>query len=520
MLPTRARSPHQQAILDFVRSGVGHGVVMATAGSGKTFTLREVASSLPPDLDAQYLAFNAHVARDVSQFLPAHVPATTIHALGLKALKDAWPATRRGDVSRTKLRDLVRAHLDATGCTTQRRAERAEAEGYLLALLHFARVNLTGTTLTGTRHAGAVRELALRYNLTPPEDPGLESACLEAVPRLLRQDIEQVEDGVFDFDDMVYVPVVKKLPVPQADFVLIDEAQDLSRLQLEFALRTVRPGGRQLYVGDPRQSINGFAGADADAMARIALRTQATVFPLPVTFRCPRRHVALAKKLAPEIEPAPGAPEGRVFVIPDAALTRWVRPGDLLICRYRAPLVALCLEVIRAGKPAAVQGQDLGRPFIELARRVFRGGLQRWSDALQTHLRGERARLRQARDPEAAAARFEQHRDLADSLGHLTRAAVGEGVRDLPALEAYLEAFFRADERTITFSTVHGAKGREADRVFLLYPHLMPAVYARTPEAVVGEACLQFVALTRSKRDLIFVEPAERRDSDMLRRPG
>ena len=47
MLPPRARSPHQQAILDFVRSGVGHGVVMATAGSGKTFTLREVASSLP-----------------------------------------------------------------------------------------------------------------------------------------------------------------------------------------------------------------------------------------------------------------------------------------------------------------------------------------------------------------------------------------------------------------------------------------------------------------------------------------
>lgn len=79
-------------------------------------------------------------------------------------------------------------------------------------------------------------------------------------------------------------------------------------------------------------------------------------------------------------------------------------------------------------------------------------------------------------------------------------------------LEAYLEAFVRGDERTVIFSTVHGANGREANRVFLLYPHLMPAVYAQTPEVVVGPACLQFVALTRSKRDLIFVEPTESRD--------
>ena len=55
-------------------------------------------------------------------------------------------------------------------------------------------------------------------------------------------------------------------------------------------------------------------------------------------------------------------------------------------------------------------------------------------------------------------------------------------------------------------STVHRAKGREANRVFILYPHLMPVEYAATPEAVQGEACVQFVALTRSKRDLIFVE--------------
>lgn len=50
---TLSRSPYQQAVLDFVRSGECCGVVIATAGSGKAFTLTEVAGVLPPDLDVR-----------------------------------------------------------------------------------------------------------------------------------------------------------------------------------------------------------------------------------------------------------------------------------------------------------------------------------------------------------------------------------------------------------------------------------------------------------------------------------
>ena len=70
-------------------------------------------------------------------------------------------------------------------------------------------------------------------------------------------------------------------------------------------------------------------------------------------------------------------------------------------------------------------------------------------------------------------------------------------------------AFSNEDTNRVILSSVHKAKGREADRVFLLFPHLMPAEYARTKEAIRGEACIQFVALTRAKRDLIFVEESK-----------
>jgi hypothetical protein len=88
---------------------------------------------------------------------------------------------------------------------------------------------------------------------------------------------------------MLYIPEVLQLPVPEYDFVCVDEAQDYSPVALNFTMRLVNPehGGRLLFVGDPRQSIFGFAGADTDALDRIVTRANATVLPLSISYRCP-----------------------------------------------------------------------------------------------------------------------------------------------------------------------------------------------------------------------------------------
>ena len=97
--------------------------------------------------------------------------------------------------------------------------------------------------------------------------------------------------------------------------------------------------------------------------------------------------------------------------------------------------------------------------------------------------------------------------DLLDSLYVLTREVVSQGATHVDQLTDYINSFFSDKEGApIVLSTIHKAKGREAERVFLLFPDNMPAVYARTATAARGEACVQFVALTRAKKELIFVE--------------
>lgn len=507
-------SLYQQRVLEFVRAGVGHGVVRATAGSGKTTTLVQVASSLPDDLQVCFLAFAKDAARELKARLPGWVDARTVHSLGMKTLRThlAKREVKLQKLDEGKYRALVRSEMAevALGFATSKDA-LTDAEAYLLELVKFARFNLTQT-----KDEHAVRELAVRYNLTPPEDVGLEAELHRRLSGILRRGFDQaVKHGLIDYTDMLYLPWVLKLEPGPYDFVCVDEAQDYSALALEFTLRLVGERGRLLFVGDPRQSIFGFAGADTDALDRIIAKTDATVLPLSITYRCPTSHVDLARLIAPEMEASPHAIPGNVYWVDDRALERWVHPGTLVLCRTNGPLVATCLRLVSAGKPAFVRGRDLATRVRELGRKAFRGGFGDLEGALERLAYAEAGKLRRAlRGHPDTELLVRQRLDVVDCLRVLVLELMQAARPSLVKLDKLIERTFGEGGDAVVLSTVHRAKGKEADRVVILYPELMPAVYARTAEAVRGEACVQFVALTRAKRDLVFVasppkEPVE-----------
>ena len=150
----------------------------------------------------------------------------------------------------------------------------------------------------------------------------------------------------------------------------MDECQDLNAAQLELALSLAGTNGRILAVGDPRQAIMGFAGADNRSYQKIVERLQAKELPLSICYRCPKSHINLVKWNFPEIpiEANETAPEGKIHKIKEKDLWETefdgfaqvpkdsnLREDDMVICRKTAPLVSLCIKLIARGVPATVK---------------------------------------------------------------------------------------------------------------------------------------------------------------------
>ena len=282
-------SRYQQAIFDWVRHGSGHLVVKATAGSGKTTTLLEIAARLPRDLEIRFLAFNRNVVKELRERLPPYVDTRTLHSLGFKALREHDPAVGSLEVAEYKYGNAVADVIDQMARKyPMSESEEGTARKYLTDLVRFAMLSLTDPA-----DSDALRDLAEVHDLSAPRDRKVEKRCIRLVQRIVEQGtaLPLTEKRPPSYEDMVYIPVQAELTIPGADFVLVDEAQDLSTAQLELACRAIRKGGRAIFVGDERQSIYGFAGADIDAIPRIIQRTNATVLPLSLSYRCPKSHV-------------------------------------------------------------------------------------------------------------------------------------------------------------------------------------------------------------------------------------
>ena len=312
---------------------------------------------------------------------------------------------------------------------------------------------------------------------------------------------------------MVWLPLVEHLQPRQTDWVMVDESQDLNRCGLELVLRACARGGRLLFVGDRRQAIYGFAGADPRSMERIEERTEAERLPLAICYRCPSSHVALAGRVYPGIEPAPGAATGVIEedIAEDDAVDM-LRPGDLVLCRTTAPLVPLCYRLIRCRKPARLRGHDIGVRLLSVLKRVEKQPGFVMADFL-AHLR----RCEMEAFEELARQEVDEMavQSMMDKFATVRVIYEAERPQTMQEMRDAVSSIFPkdVDHPVIWLSTVHRAKGDEAERVFLLRPDLLPHPKAKTPVQAEQERNLLYVALTRAKQALYVIEGSVPRPS-------
>lgn len=510
---THSWSSYQQAIFDAIRYGDGNLMIRAVAGSGKTTTIVQGATCLPQGSRAVFLAFNKHIVDELKRRLPSSVDCMTIHSLGMKAC---------GKGTRAKLKVDGYKYADIIDAAVALEQTVPPAMHGVFAKTVNQLVNIGRLTLTDFRSRESIDETVAHYDM----DADLAEAAdamkvsfdwlidmaVDVARRALRQGLEAYEQGgLIDFTDMLYLPVIKGLPVWRYDVVMVDEAQDLSRAQLEIVLRAAG-GGRIVAVADEFQAIQGFAGADNNSYRAIVERTGAKELPLSVCYRCPTSHIALAQAIVPHIEAAPGAVEGTVETIDMERFAAMPHRGDLIICRVNAPLIGAALRLIAAGIPARIRGGSIGKAlarFAEDADKIkvdeaveAKGWRVAFAERLERLVFIRTEMLTRRKHTEAA---MEALRDQADCLsvylqGNPTIGSTQELINGVNSL-------FADEGAAVWLSSIHRAKGLEAERVFVLHPEKMALKWKnQLPWQAQQEENLRYVGLTRAKKDLYFVE--------------
>lgn len=483
---------------DWIEHGDGNAVVNAVAGSGKTTTLVQAANLIAPG-DLLFLAFNRAIVEELRRRLPREANVSTLNSLGHRALSAHLGRSLCPD--QYKYRQIITDMLDAGELGYTGRRVQASVTKAVLELVSFAQSTLSDLTDEALDAMAGHYAIDMDIEQVPDKEKITPVILYGLTRKVLREGEDQAEEGVISFDDQIWLPWKWKLRPPRARFVFIDECQDLSAAKLELALSACSQDGRILAVGDPRQAIYGFTGADSNAFDAIAARTNATVLPLSVSYRCPVTVVLEAKMIVPDIEHAEYASCGVVDEIEQRQMIGMLDIGDLVLCRLTAPLVRLCIDLIRRRIPARVAGRDIGKSLTTIAKDAL--GHRDWSefgDCLRDYHDRKAEKLKQRKHPE------NQLQSLADKVDGVRVCYEEFSVKSLQEFNDEIEVLFSDDKGLISLSTIHRAKGLEAPHVFIICPEKLPLTWpGQLDWQLTQEQNLRYVAVTRSQDTLYYV---------------
>jgi superfamily I DNA/RNA helicase len=515
----RVWSEKQKAVFTWfsliVRGVVEHLIVRARAGTGKTTTILEALSYIPKGLTVLVCAFNKSIADEFVKkiaekngivnpdpskpYLLARavkeatgVTAQTLHSAGNQCITAMWPGLRI-DFSDTRELDLATRVLPyGFGKDNQT----------ILKLV--AKLCTKGREIAP--HASTPSDLtdvAIKFECEPDDTWAAKGFDLDFVcdyalrAMILAAEEKPVKTGI-DGADMIFLPIRKGWLRKTYDVIIVDEAQDMTPAQLEIAQGLCK--GRIIVVGDDRQAIYGFRGADADSLDRLKAELNATELPLNTTYRCAQSIVRLAQQYVPDFEAGPNNPEGEITTIGQDKLNVTAELGDFILSRTNAQLVSVAMSLLRNGKRARIKGKDIGKGIAGLVQKFNARSIPELLKKLSAWETREIERL-EARyegrtDSSTFQARIDGVRDQAAMITSLT-----DGARGVSEVIDRIKSLFTDDglgnAGVITCSSIHRAKGLEAKRVFILRETLRN----HSQE----ELNLTYVAITRAIETLVWV---------------
>jgi DNA helicase-2/ATP-dependent DNA helicase PcrA len=480
----RIPSAFQEAIYSATRETSDHILIEGVAGCGKTTTIIEATQFCAEPV--MFLAFAKANADDVKGKILVG-EAKTLNSLGNKMW---WMNCRGARMDIDKLDKI---------CHMLMSPEQQRKYGYLTRRI------IQTAKYSGVGLDGRPEPQNFEHFITNG-DWDIDDAEVSQVAELVcKVFVTSVSDmSTYDFDDQIYGPIFHRWDFPNFGTVLVDEAQDLNRIQHLFVEELVKAGCRLIAVGDRHQAIYAFRGALTNSMDELKAQFKMYELPLSVCYRCPTSVISEAQKFVPHIQARPGAPEGYVLHRSKAETALGdddpdikdpeLFPDDwLILCRNNAPLFSCIMRHVRARKPCRVKSNVLDglASFIKKFR----------TDSPQMLLMKVAAWLekeRLAAEAKGLDWKIAALEDKANTLNFLA-----EGFSTVSQMLDLLRTLQEGKVGPI-FSTIHRAKGLEAEHVYFLRPDLVPGWWIKEKEALQQEYNLRYVAVTRAKQSLTY----------------
>ena len=362
--------------------------------------------------------------------------------------------------------------------------------------------------------------LRQEYNFSDVEYTWLE---VDYVASALAQ--YKKEHMLFDYTDMLELFAKSAHQTcPSFELAMLDEAQDLSPLQWDIAHAIEKKSKRMYCAGDDDQAIYRWSGADVDHFINLPGGSEV----LEQSFRVPRKIHEIANRVCARI--ARRFPKN-YLPKKEEGLVRRITEFDELNLGHGSWLFLAQAKFHLNGAQEFLKSQGFfyehsgGKHSVRLK---IRQALEAWrlikqgktityelARVLYSYMTGNGVRVARGHKrilgEEDDTFTFEQ---LRDNQGLLATQDMTwqEALDKIPGVDvAYINALVRRGEDLtqpprIRLSTIHGAKGGEADNV-VLFTDLTVAAEQSMERDADSIHRVFYVAVTRSKQNLFIVEP-------------
>lgn len=493
-------SKYQEAIFEFIRNSQGNLVIEASAGSGKTTVLVNILRLLDAKTKKLFCAFNTDIVKELKRKTKGieNVDVRTMHSLGnliiLRNLNvDYIP------IVETKYKEHIYSNIGDYTDTINSIGRKGYMKyvNNVSKLVDFARYNLADSI-------EEINMLAQRHDIDIIND---EAEVVLAIMEWGKENLESI-----DYTDMVWLPnVLHMKPLGlQFDFILLDESQDFSIAQRELILRCQKMGTRYVFVGDSFQAIYSFASASPESFQKLKELPNTTCLPLSISYRCPKKVVKLAQTLVDSIEYKEDAIDGNIIY---NAKLEDVKDGDMILCRNNAPLMKVYNDLIRMGRKCFIRGKDIGnnlKKIIKDSKQEFLNSDLK-EDGLFIQLYDQLFNMvsdimRKTNLDKQTVMNMSIVVNKLDIINALY--VLSENLTTTQELMNRIDVIFsdRKKNEGIALSTIHKAKGLEAENVYIACRSLMPSPSATQDWEVTQEKNLIYVAYTRAKNTLGFLD--------------